>query len=421
MRHAASARSFRFPAALAALAALNACGGTPQASGVTNPPPTISSIKFSSADTLFLTEGDSAQLDPKAYDSRGQVVSATFSFAMASGASATVNQQGVLVAVGPGVSVASASAGGQTATRAIAIYGHPASYAQRRVPLGLRPYGLAVTANGAVFVTQLDGRTVTRFSLPALARTAQVSVGDTPTGISADSQGVERAVTNQFDPSVGLIDAGRNSEVATVTSPATTFRTLFAHDGSRVYGTSSNGALLVIDATNHTLVGSLGIPQAANGLAWSPDDKTLYVSSMFGTLVAVDITSGLTIRTVNVGTSLQDVAATADGKTLYVADEGGDAVDVFALPALTATGQIHLQYGAFGLSLSPDGQRLYVTEPMGARVTVIDVAKGAVVQDIDLTGGTAVPRRVAFDRFGTMALVTDESGAVWALGSTTGS
>jgi YVTN family beta-propeller protein len=381
----------------------------------------IASVRFAATDTIFIAQGASVQLSPQAFDASGQPVATTFHFTVESGGtSVTVDGQGMITATGPGISRVDAAAGSATATRVVAVFGHPSAFNQRGVSLGSRPYGIAVGPDGAVFVTQLDAHSVTRMSLPDLSIKKTIAVGATPTGIASTPASGDLVVTNQFDASVGIIDASSNSQIQTVAAPATTFRVILNRQGTRAYATASNGQLLVVDLTTRSALGTIGIPAAANGLAWGPDSTKLYVSSMGGVVSVIDAASGQTLGTVQTNGVMQDLAVAPDGSELYVADESGHSVDIFSLPQLAPTQTIALANGAFGLALTPDGSRLYVTQPGGHRITVIDRATRQTVANIDLATTGSIPRRIAFDRFGATAVVSDEAGAVWALDAGSG-
>jgi len=65
--------------------------------------------------------------------------------------------------------------------------------------------------------------------------------------------------------------------------------------------------------------------------------------------------------------------------------------------------------GGFGLAVSPDGAVIYVSRPNAGEIVIVDRAVLAVVDTL-ATGG--VPRRVAFNRLGTMAIIANENGWV---------
>jgi len=62
--------------------------------------------------------------------------------------------------------------------------------------------------------------------------------------------------------------------------------------------------------------------------------------------------------------------------------------------------------GAFGLRLSPDGRHLYAGIPSADAVRVIDRATRGLVRSIPIND----PRRIAFDRYGTTAVIASQSG-----------
>ena len=97
-----------------------------------------------------------------------------------------------------------------------------------------------------------------------------------------------------------------------------------------------------------------------------------------------------------------------DRTTLYVASEGSGAQiidlasgNVSAIPGVNA--------GSVGLALSPDGARLYVTNPPAGTLQIVDPAARQVLRTLT---GLGRPRNVAFGAKGVLALVTNEFGKV---------
>ena len=54
---------------------------------------------------------------------------------------------------------------------------HPAGVVAATVPLGSRPFGVAVSPDRAYYVTQLDASTLARGTFPAMSFPASVAVG----------------------------------------------------------------------------------------------------------------------------------------------------------------------------------------------------------------------------------------------------
>jgi YVTN family beta-propeller protein len=306
----------------------------------------------------------------------------------------------------PGQQTLSATVPGVASATFVATATGAPSVSPNRVPVGLRPYGLAVTASGLVYTSQLDGRSVTRVQVGATAPSGVVSVGETPTDVTFDPSGAVALVTNQFDPSVGIIDVASGRQMQVITGSGTMFRVVVAADGQRAYATESDGKLLVINLVTRTLVTTIQIPNDANGLAFGAGDSLLYVTSMRGPLSTVNVKNNTVVRTWSSSGLLQDVVVSPDGGTLYVAHEDG-GIEVLNAATGAVASRISTGAGVFGLKLAPDGRSLYATQPSAGQVLVIDRTTGQIVRTFSVGG---IPRRVAFDRATGRALVSNEFG-----------
>ena len=276
-----------------------------------------------------------------------------------------------------------------------------------RVLIGQRPYGVAVSPSGLVYTSQLDGQSVTRVQVGSTTSSGVVRVGLTPTDVTFDPSGNLALVTNQFDPSVGIIDVAGGKQTQVIGGTGTMFRVLVAPDGQRAYATESDGKLLVINLSARALVSTIAIPPDANGLAFGGGDTLLYVSSMRGTLAAVNLKTNAVVRTWTLGGVLQDVAVSSDRSTLYVAHEENGTIDIIAAASGVVTGQVATAAGIFGLKLALDGKSLYATQPGAGKVLVLDRLTGQVTRTFSVGG---IPRRIAFDKATGRAVVSNEFG-----------
>jgi len=306
----------------------------------------------------------------------------------------------------PGQQTATATLPGVATVTFIATATGGTTVVPGRVLIGLRPYGVAMTQTGLVYASQLDGRSVTRVQLGATTPSGVVSVGAVPTDVTFDPTGTTALVTNQFDPSVGIIDVATGKQTHVIVGSATMFRVLVAPDGQRAYATESDGKLLVINLPARLLLTTIPIPSDANGLAFGAGDSLLYVSSMRGNLTAINLKTNAPVRNWSLGGVLQDVAVSPDGGTIYVAHEESGAIDVLSAATGVVTSQISTNAGVFGLKLAPDGKSLYAAQPSGA-VLVIDRLSGTISRTFSVGG---IPRRIAFDRSTGRAVVSNEAG-----------
>jgi YVTN family beta-propeller protein len=163
-----------------------------------------------------------------------------------------------------------------------------------------------------------------------------------------------------------------------------------------------------IDPVAKSIPRQWGLASAAvNGLTLAAAGAILYATSTSGSVFEIDLGSG-GVRTVSPGGTLQDIAIAPDRSEMFIANEAGPldirngatGMRITTVPAVT---------GAFGLKLSPDGTQLYATLSSTGEIKIIDVASRTVQLTLPVGGQ---PRRIAFDRFGTTALIPNENGFV---------
>jgi hypothetical protein len=188
----------------------------------------------------------------------------------------------------------------------------------------------------------------------------------------------------------------------------------------------------------------LGLPSCSSdtpshGRPASAEDRVFVSQAGSSTLLVVDAASGETARRIEVGMLPHNIVVSPDRRTLYTALVGSQAIaeiDVATLSLrrtlLTApvpeqrpdgsTIQAHFDQGAFaastcfgchhpgaaepkyagdrpfGLWLSPDGRRLYVTHLRASRVTVLDLEAGQIESMTALAPAGKATEVVAIDR-----------------------
>jgi YVTN family beta-propeller protein len=179
-------------------------------------------------------------------------------------------------------------------------------------------------------------------------------------------------------------------------------------DQTALFVTTSGGVVERIPLSSGQAVPFDSYTAASNGIAFNPAGSRMYVSTINGTVYEYALPSGNGMRTFSAAGIFQGLAVSEGGTTLHVADENfglraWDLTTGGALPPLALSG------GPFDLKLTPDGTQLWVSLASGQAVVVLDQATRTVIDTI-ATGGT--PRRIAFDRYGAVALIGNESG--WA-------
>jgi YVTN family beta-propeller protein len=360
------------------------------------------------ADTFTLRQAGAATLRARAYDATGRVVEGVAITYSATGNAATVSNAGQVLGVKPGVGGITATADGLEISATLEVFGHPEGVIKGSTPLADRPFGVAVSRNGLVYVTRLDAAKVSSLDT-ALTLGDSIDVGATPTGVAFSPDGQTGYVTNQFSNSLGVIDVSGAAQASAITIPASPFVPFVSPDGERVFVTSNTSNVYLIDRASGAVTDSIELTHAPNGFALHPDEVRVYVSAFVGgTVSEIAVNSGNVLRTFTPGGTPQDMVVSADGTELYVANENG-WVEIFDLASGNSVKKVTLTSGGFGMALSPDQQHLYVSEPGAGVVEIVNLASRTVIHTLDVGG---IPRRIAFTRHGGVAVIPNEFGYV---------
>lgn len=181
-------------------------------------------------------------------------------------------------------------------------------------------------------------------------------------------------------------------------------------NGNTVYVSTSQNYIYAFDATANsvTTANEISIPSKAIGMAIDPAGNTLYISNNEGSdaeisVLSVNGTSGFLNRIINLGsicTNAGGITVSADGATVYVAIRSGigpfnqkapfcgcmpndsnkvqttlgnqiAAVDVNNGDVVTYSSTIT---DPFGVSLSPNGKQLFVTQTSSPGMSFINTA-----------------------------------------------
>jgi YVTN family beta-propeller protein len=255
-------------------------------------------------------------------------------------------------------------------------------------------------------VTEASNNRLGRFDLPSLALSKTMQVGVDPSDVAFSPDGLTAYVTNIGSRTLGVVDVATNTQTQAILMPGPPYRVAVSADGSRVYVTTSNGFLATV-IVETSFVSYFDVGGTLNGIAIHPTQPLVYVSSTGGTVTELSRTTGLATRSFTIAGSAQELAVSADGAQLYVANEGG-ALEVRSTTTLGLVTSVLAASNAFGMKLTPDNTQLYVTQSAAGNVLVLDRATMAVVRTF--AGGS--PRRIAFDRNGTTAVIANETGWV---------
>jgi len=313
------------------------------------------------------------------------------------------------------------------------------------VAVGHQPRGLILSPDGkSLYVTSSWSDTVSVIDTAKLEVVSKLPTGYEPTGIATVRDGKTLYVANRVSSDISVIDVasgqelrrlegGRGASQVTL-SPEGKVYVAHVYPNIRQTRTPPQSEITVIDAARQYVVERKPLPNVAGvfHIAFSTDGKLGVASELrpknlvplahvehgwvfgnaltvfgegFDGLVQVPLDELDRYFTIPYG-----VAITRDKAKIYVTSTGVDQVTVINTARLRA--YAHAQHAPFvndlsasanyvtaristgrnprGLTLSPDGKRLYVANRLDDSIEVIDTQSDKVVSTIDLGGSKNV-------------------------------
>jgi DNA-binding beta-propeller fold protein YncE len=329
----------------------------------------------------------------------------------------SVSPDGLLAALGqPGTFAVTATVGPHQATIQIVVPTHPAGQVVATQNLTLAPWGVGISTRGTAYVTipASGAPRLERVSLPSFTVTPGPAgtAGGSPLSVAFSWDGAFAYVPWLAPGALTIVDVQLNQVAGSVRDlPAELYGVLLTRNDSTIYVTANNDLMYVIDAATRAVTTTVDLKGVSNYLVQHPSLPHLFASSFNAAkVVEVDEVTYEVLRTLPVGGKPQGLAISPDGTEMYVADELGRLV-VWDLQSNALKQEVSVPPGAFGLTLTPDADQIYVTIAGGANgaVQIYDRNSRALIGTIN-TGGS--PRRVAFDITGNLAIVTNDASQV---------
>lgn len=394
----------RFPKRLLGLAALAAVLGGCEA---TTEAPRPASVLLTFPRDTAIRAGLSFQVRTTVLDQLGNILTGRNVFFLSiTPDRATVTTDGLVTAVAPGPAMVEAILAELRDTLRFQVLD---ARIVRRIQLAGAPYGSAVSANGAALVTRLTQRSVQRLDLATQSFTDSIPVFDAPTQVTFNADGSRAYVSNQLSRSISVINVATALPIATLPTTGDPVPMQVNAAGNAIFYTTNVNRLYRAELPSGTVTDSLALPATASHLLLHPANQLLYVATRAGgSVLEVDVNTMSVVRTFTTGGFSQALAIAPDLSELYVANEAG-WLDIINLTTGTLASPIPMGGGAFGLTLGPDGSRLYVGLPATGLVRVVDRVSRATLATI-VTGGR--PREFAVDPATQVVIVANEAGWV---------
>jgi len=222
---------------------------------------------------------------------------------------------------------------------------------------------------------------VPRSAVALCAAVLLASVGGLGCGGERSAVSGRIYVSNQLDNTVSVIDGDTPKVVATVRVGVSPAQLAVSPDRRSVYiaNTGSN-TVSVLNTNSNTVANTIALPRGSRpvGLALSPSGRYLYTADGGNNRVSViDARAGRVMTSVPVGAQPLGVAVAPDGKTVYSANSGSDDVSVINARAARVVRAMPAGRFPSSVAVTHDGASIFVTNELSG-VTVINADNGRV-------------------------------------------
>jgi YVTN family beta-propeller protein len=227
-----------------------------------------------------------------------------------------------------------------------------------------------------------------------------ITVEDSPTGVIASPDGTKVYVANWIARTISVINTSTNTIESTISIPgAGVYGLAITPDGSKLYAPNLGVTMTVINTADNSIIKTISVPGGATEAVVSPDGKTVYTtgghSSIPSNISVIDVATNTVTKTITVGTgasSSEGLTISPDGSRVYVTEAGANRVAVINTADNTVLTYVTVGTSPRGAAITPDGSKVYVANASSKTVSVINTADNSIKATIAV--GINVPRAI---------------------------
>ncbi|MFB3777403.1 MAG: multiheme c-type cytochrome [Bryobacteraceae bacterium] len=168
-------------------------------------------------------------------------------------------------------------------------------------------------------------------------------------------------------------------------------------DGSEVYvACEGSDSVAVVSTARQEMVAEIPVGGSPADVTFSPDGRLAFASNRHDDTVSViDVRARKVTGTLSVGDEPHGVLTDKAARLLYVLNTSSDDISVFDVASLKQIKTLSAGRGPWSLALSPDGERLMVTNmyanfafraPFDSEISMIDATRGAIEERLKVAG-----------------------------------
>lgn len=235
---------------------------------------------------------------------------------------------------------------------------------------------------------------------------ARIAVGDEPIQLILSQDGRSLYVSNLSSNDISVISTATFQEIERIPTALQPLDLALSPDGKTLYATNSGaGTLTVVDlATNAgQTVWIAGLSTGPYGIA-ARNDK-VFVTDLANDQLLIMTPSGTVQSRIDVAAQPRSLALSPDSRSLYIASMGEGTLTVFNAEEERISQRVELPVeGTFAVAAHPAGEKVYLTAHDDGSVLVLNSADMTLRKQI-FTGDN--PRGLSFSPDGQIVFVTN--------------
>lgn len=276
----------------------------------------------------------------------------------------------------------------------VRVYSIPSFALLGTINVGAGPRGIAITPDGSTaYVVNINGSSVSVIRMSDYSVTSTIAVGNSPISVAINPAGTRAYVTNYGSGNISVINTSTNTVITAITA-ASPWRIVINSDGTRAYVGSIGGSVHVLDLATNLVIATITTGGSIYELNLNRAGNRLYASNYSNSQVHVINTATNTIlNTISNVTGPMGVITTLDDSVAYVSNYSSGSsitrIDTATNTVLSPT--IAVGANPWGISMTPDGTRMFVSNWAGSSVSVVFTTGGVTSNSIviDRTPPTA--------------------------------
>ncbi|MCD6578575.1 YncE family protein [bacterium] len=212
------------------------------------------------------------------------------------------------------------------------------------------------------------------------AKVIKIETGKTPKVIEITPDGKYALVANWHSHSISIIDAKTYKKVKDIPMKGK-FDYIprgiaISSDSKRAYiANMRGGTISIIDLDNLKVISDIWITPNPRHIVLTKDDKYLYISdNIGGKVIKYDIINKKKIAQTTVGKYTRTIVLSPDGNYVYANSYGENFIGVIDTKTMKLLKKVDFP-SPMGLSISPDGEQLWVTSYRKGLVRVYKISK----------------------------------------------